>query len=520
MLSGALLLIRRKLLPRQTMWLTVIAIGLPSLVYSIWSTHVNPGPAYFITPTRMWELAIGGAVALAADRFRSIPHLAADIVAWAGMLCIGATLLLITPSTPWPGYAAALPTLGAAAVIAGGFSSTSRGPISILGTRAFCWVGALSYSLYLWHWPLIVFSTAYLDVSSLPLAAAAVILVVSVGLSRLTLKNVENPIRFSSRMAENPKNALSTGINISLAAATAGLLLVVNVFQHSRDQAAGSNVAQALGARVLGSRPSSSPAGVPVDKVDWFTPTAATAVLDHPDVYEDNCQLSFDVSAPKPCVYGDPQGKVTVAVVGDSKVVQWMPALKELAKSHHWKLVLNGKASCGFTSLPLERNGKPYSECIAWKEAVFRDLLERDKPDFLITSAGNGSVKLRQRDMNGLLEWWRPLSSAGVRIIAIANNPNPSHTPLYDCVAEHPDKLTACAFPKNPGSGSLAMKAAAGKVPNAHFIDLNDAICPSSMCPPIIGNVLIYRQGSHITRTYIRSLTPYLERNLARAGLR
>lgn len=521
MLSGALILIRRRLSPKLTMWLTLIAIGLPSLVYSIWSTNTNPGPAYFITPTRMWELAIGGAVALAADKCRTIPHLAADIVGWAGMLCIVATLLLVTPDTPWPGFAAALPTLGAAAIIAGGFSSTSKGPVSILGTRAFCWVGALSYSLYLWHWPLIVFLTTYLGVSSLTLIAAASVLVASIGLSWLTVKAVENPIRFSTRMTENPKYALSTGLNISLAAATAGLLLVVNVLQHSGDRAENLRPSQALGARVLGTHPSSSPAGIPADKIDWYTPTAATAVLDHPEVYEDGCQLSFNVSIPKPCIYGDPKGKITVAVVGDSKVVQWMPALQELAKAHHWRLVLNGKASCGFTSLPLKRQGKPYPECTDWKESVFKELLERETPDFLITSAGNGSVKLREREVEGLLKWWRPLSSAGIKIIAIANNPNPSsHTQLYECVAEHPDKLTLCAFPTNPGSGSPAMKAAAARLPNAHFIDLNDAICPTEMCPAIIGNVLIYRQGSHITRTYIRSLAPRLERSLAEAGLR
>nr|WP_255527985.1 SGNH hydrolase domain-containing protein [Pseudoxanthomonas sp. PXM02] len=264
--------------------------------------------------------------------------------------------------------------------------------------------------------------------------------------------------------------------------------------------------------------PRGDPAGRPVDHVEWYTPAAAQAVRDIPQAYGDDCQLSVEETSPKTCIYGKPDGKTTVAVVGDSKIVQWMPALELLAHQHDWKIVLHGKSSCGFHSRPLTLNGKPYTQCTEWNRAVLDRLLTQDKPDVLITSHGRGSRQINEKEVAALLDWWTPLAAKGTKIIAIANNPHPRGN-VYECVAENAERLTVCAFPRNTGSGTASLEAATKALPGSSFINMNDAICPDKLCAPIIGNVLIYRQGSHVTRTYIESMAPRLERELRAAGL-
>ena len=136
-------------------------VAIPSLLWSVYQTSYQPASAFFLTTTRMWELAIGGGVAIAATRLARMPRPAALLLGWIGLAAVAVAGVIFSTSTPWPGYAAALPTLGAAAVIAAGFAAGGAGPVMLLGTRPFLWVGALSYSLYLWHWPLLVAATAH-----------------------------------------------------------------------------------------------------------------------------------------------------------------------------------------------------------------------------------------------------------------------------------------------------------------------------------------------------------------------
>ncbi len=514
------LLAFRRVGKSKALWATIAGVALPSLCYSIYLTQTEPGPAYFSTLTRMWELAIGAAVALGAAAWARIPARIAQIVGWTGVAAIVAALLLINTNTPWPSYSAALPTLGAAAVIVGGYAAGNRGPVALLGTRGFCWVGAISYSLYLWHWPMIEFAKVRTGVDMLTPIVAAGVVALSMLLAWITLKFVENPIRFSTNMNANPRYALSTGANFSLIGAVAGLALVAYTsIDGAGTSVAGGEARVALGAKALRmDAPRGDPAGRPTDHVDWYTPAAAQAVRDIPQAYEDDCQLSVEETTPKTCIYGKPDGKTTVAVVGDSKIVQWMPALELLAHQHEWKILLHGKSSCGFHSRPLTLNGKPYTQCTEWNRAVLDRLLTQDKPDFLITSHGRGSRQANEKEVAALLEWWTPLAAQGTKIIAIANNPNPRGN-VYECVAENPEQLTTCAFPRNTGSGTASLEAASRALPGASFINMNDAICPDKLCAPIIGNVLIYRQGSHVTRTYIESMAPRLDSELRTAGL-
>lgn len=519
LLAAGFLLAKRWVAPRRIAWAALIAVGVPSFVWSVYLTGADQAQAYFVTTTRMWELAIGGLVAVAAGIWPKIKPSAAVAVGWAGLLAIVGSLLFQSTATAWPGYAAALPTVGTAAVIVAGFASGRYGPGALLGTAPMRWIGGLSYSLYLWHWPLIVMGAAY---KGEPLSGMDMLIAVavSVALAWITQRIIENPIRFSSTMAASPRFALSAGLNFSLLSAVAGIALILL----ASDRPATGTQPTALGARVLGSAPGSNGAGEPKDKVGWMVPDPRDALQDVPAVYADGCQGSVADDVPISCVYGDKTAEVTIAVVGDSKVAQWMPALEILARQNHWRLVTYTKSGCGFHPATLIVGGKPYRKCDAWNQKLIGKLTGENRPDFLITSQGRSSTgdtargRADEAVVAGLADWWSRLRSAGVGVVALADNPHPGMK-VYECVLENAERLSRCSFARHAGSGTAALKAAAARVDGVKFVDLTNAICPAARCAAVIGNVLVYRQGSHITKTYVESMADLLGAALKDAGL-
>ena len=526
LLVAVLWLFRSRIKPTTLLLGVTAAVGIPSLVYSILHTTSSPATAYFITTTRMWELAIGAAIALLAQPLGRMHPLFARALGWAGVAGLAVTLLLVSRETAWPSYAAALPTLCTAAVIAAGFAAGPQGPVALLGTRAMCWIGGISYSLYLWHWPLIQFAKAHWG-ATLPVSVTAGVVAASVVLAWMTLRWVENPIRFSERMRDNPRYALSTGINFSLAGVVFGLGVLVAVGAAPGQTPATTTQAGTtteatdapLGALALTQDGPDDPALLPTDTAARIVPAPERATADVPRAYGDGCQLPYSESTPKACYYGREKGRLTIAVVGDSKAVQWIPALEILAERHDWRILVHAKSACGFHSRPLKQfDGKPYVSCTEWNQAVVPLLLGEQKPDVIFTSMGSGSGGIDATEVAALRERWGLMARAGIKVVAMANNPSPGIN-VYECVGQNPTKLGACAFPRRPASATASMGAAAAEVPGVHYVDLNDSICARTVCSAVIGDVLVYRQGSHITRTYAETLAPRLEQALETVGI-
>jgi len=505
---------------------TSLSIGLalvavPSLLWSVYQTSYEPAAAFFITTTRMWELAIGGGVAIAATRLARMPRPVATLLGWTGLAAVAVAGMIFSVHTPWPGYAAAVPTLGSAAVIAAGFAAGGTGPVVLLCTRPFQWVGALSYSIYLWHWPVLVAATAHWGPLSLKRGLAVAAL--SVVPAWVTYRLVENPLRHSPVISRSPRLALSLGANFSLIGVVAGLGLVLALPSIS---GAGQGGRFALGATILSAHPRNDPAGAPVDEVAYITPDPLHATEDVPDLYHDHCQQGFASSKPTSCVYGREDAPTTVALVGDSKAVQWLPALQILAQARDWRIITYTKARCSFAQVELTVEGRPWPACSAWNAKVLDRLVGHDRPDFVVTSQGRRTAANGQGDplemmVSGLRATWSTLTAAGVEVFVLKDSLQP-FMPLYACVAENPHRLTRCTYDRERGiaasAGPTQALAAIG-MDGVHVIDMTDAICPTVRCASVIGNVLVYRQGSHLTATYVESLAPRLGQELASAGL-
>ncbi|WP_353618193.1 acyltransferase family protein [Phycicoccus sp. SLBN-51] len=493
------------------------AIAVPSLAYSVWHTITVPAHAYFATTTRVWELGVGAALAIwAVDQH---PHRVrfGGVLGWVGLAVVVGTAFLLPDTAGWPGAWALLPTLGTAAVILSGWGEGSQGPGRLLSLRPLVWVGGLSYSLYLWHWPLRVFADELWPGGT----ARAWAVLLSVVPAYLGYRLVERPVHHTPRLARSTRRSLTLGAALSLVGVLAGIPLITApaVFETKPPTGALPPLEQ-LGAGTLGETPSADPAAYAVDDWGWLTPDPERAGEDRPSADVDRCQVDERTSTPVRCEFGVKDGPLTIALVGDSKALQWLPALERAAPGQGWRIITYGKSSCAFAAGTTELSRAHYQSCDDWNEAVIRQLVA-DPPDLVVTStqadaALRGDKVSRSALVDYLARRWKGLQRAGVPVAVIGDNPG-SPSDLDSCMARNPRHLTRCAFDRETAlanTGLDAQRAAALKAPGVELIDLTPWICPVERCPVAIGHVVIHRAGDHITATYAATLGPQIARQL------
>lgn len=196
---------RRVPIVRKLAVVLLAVIGV-SFVLAVVQTASNANAAYFSPFTRAWELALGALVAVGSGPLSKLPPVLAAVLTWAGVACVLLAAFLYTGATPYPGDAVALPVLGAAAIIAGGAAAPTLGAEALLGRLPLQWLGLISYSLYLWHWPLLVVPE---EQSSHPLSTERKLLLVlvAVAVSAFSFLLIENPIRNAKYLSH--RNVLS-----------------------------------------------------------------------------------------------------------------------------------------------------------------------------------------------------------------------------------------------------------------------------------------------------------------------
>jgi len=523
LLVAVALVLRHRRRGRRMPGRAVMAAGLglvavPSFVCSVVWTASSPSVAFFVTPTRLWEMAVGAGVSLGAALWVRLPRGAAAATMGAGLVAVVVAALVLDGSAPWPGSSALLPVLGTAAVIVGGARAGGSPVGRALASRPSVWVGGLSYSLYLWHWPLLVAAQARWG--ELRVRQAVGVLAVSVVLAWLSHRYVENPVRFSERLSRSPRRALGLGAALTAVGVLAGAVVVLpSALAVPGGGGAPGAARAALGAQAL--LDPSYPDPSSVDHVDRITPAPDRATLDVPAIYEDGCQVLGELATT--CVYGDRDSTVTVVLVGDSKAGQWESVLDRIASRRGWRLVTVLKSACAFSDATLRgSDGGPFTGCDRWNAAAL-DQVRAARPSLVLTSQGafealddggaDGSSAVSAEPLvEGLVSRWTTLADEGVPVVAIAGNAEPPQE-IYECVAEHTDSLSSCTF-RPRWKVARVQREAVRDVPGARLLDLGDLVCPHDSCPAVIGGVLVYRQGSHLTRTFVDSTEPELERRL------
>lgn len=497
----------------------VLVITVPSLVWSVFYTYAAPGPAYFVTTTRLWELGVGAIVAVFAVYFERIPSAAGYTVGTFGLAAIAVSVLTYTPATPFPGYQALLPTLGAAGVIVGGMGGReARGVGALLNLRAMRWTGDISYSLYLWHWPLVVIGT-YLLGGTLEFWQGLVIITIALLPAWLSYRFVETPFREWEYLKQAVSASLMAGLVLMIVSSLAGATLLlapappslsapVQTFDDGLDDTP-EDAPTKLGAELLAVDPT---VGIAVDVVPGgFTPSAVDASKDNPAIYSDGCHQEENQSAAKACAYGDLTSDFVVALAGDSHAAQWQPALAAIATQNGWRLDTYTKSSCPVIASKIQLDAAPYDSCSEWNANLMATLTGANRPDFLILSAASYMAAPGEAPVaDGYAQAWNTLKAAGLPYAIIEDVPRPSMN-VPECVSANPETLTKCATPAavSEDNGAKNQRRAAQATGDT-LVDMRPYICPNDPCAAIIGNVLVYRDTNHLTATYATTLSAVL----------
>lgn len=506
----------------------LLVVAIPSFVASVVLTGTSQASAFFLTATRLWELAVGALVAIGAARLARLPRAVAVSLAWAGALAIAFGTFMFTTATAWPGGLALVPVLGTAAVIAAGMGGTRSVIGRILGWRPMVWVGGLSYSLYLWHWPVLIFGEEFFGEltgkQSLALAVASVVP------AYLSLRFVENPVRYSRRLAKGASLALAIGAALTLAGIAAGFAVMAATPRQadvpqvdlvlSEPTPSALPTLAVLGAQVLGQDPTHSSAGYPKDEYELIVPAPEAAAEDVPSSYAERCQANSVTIKVRVCSTGDLKSSLVIAALGDSKMMQYFDAFDIVGKELGVRFEFRAKSACPSTDGYPTNEGDPYDSCVTFNETVFASL-EEDPPAAVIVGGGvapDVDETNPDAEKDGLVARWQRFEGLGSTVIVMIEPPRPpGPDDVFVCMQKNPSNATECAYDKARAvarSMAPVERSALEEVPDAVAIDVTDFVCPHTNCAPVIGNVLVQRKRSHLTNTYAISLVPELLRQL------
>ncbi|MCZ4557756.1 acyltransferase family protein [Rhodococcus maanshanensis] len=501
-------------------------------VSSAW-TDTLPSWAFFSLPSRAWELAAGGLVALSLRGWSRLPATAATVAGWAGLVLLVLACTRLDETTPYPGTAALLPVLGTVLVIGAGCAAPRLGVgrgLSLAPIRA---VGRVSYSWYLWHWPALLLMPALLG-HPLGLLGRLGAVALSAGLAMLTLYLVENPVRFAAPLRDSASRSLALGGAITAVAVCAGLLLLVARPVPVGHGAAAADLTVTTAPAPAAAAPSVDPHEAAVQQLTAqvhaavtesaatlavpsnLSPTLADAPADKPEVFVNGCVRSWLEVGAIDCAAGDPTSTTTVALVGDSHAAMWDPAFESAAEQRHWRLKTLGKVTCPLLDLPITSPylGREYSECEQWRgEVVAR--LQAERPRLIVLSMSRryggdfGFDVYGPAWLDSLTRMVAQLRATGAAVLVLGPVPDP-HSTVPTCLSAHLDDVTACS-PLRPvavNAAGVAAEAAATAAGGGQYADLTELFCTADRCPVIVGKDLVFRDDNHLTLEHALALTP------------
>ncbi|MGB3730974.1 acyltransferase family protein [Microbacterium sp.] len=502
----------------------VMLLTVVSFILSIAYTAAAPAPAYFATFTRAWEFGVGGALALAGPYIR-ITQLMRNVFSFLGLALIVATGILYGHTTPFPSGYAAVPVIGAAMIIAAGTPRAGDGPVVLLhdrltATRPIQWLGAVSYSVYLWHWPLIVIAPFALNTSMTgPLRVG--VLMISLLLAGLTKHFIEDGgqhWRFWNNSSPRAFAVMLAGF-LLIAACVAGVLSIY--YPRAAADRPPATVAM---------KPCQGPAAMApgADCPDRFTSVNYVVMTAKNEYYYTPPECGDFMSE---LTYGEKKTTMTcdfsagtskplqVALVGDSHVQQWQGAVFDLARRHHWVVTTSYFGGCPatdaeFIGFRTSWGAADVLACRQWSQDISKYIASKS-PDVVLTSmaardqlSDDGSGRPQAQQMvSGLASYWKRWTAKGIRVLPIVNPPYNAEVRPPDCLMLNEKDPVSCARPRAEAS-PLDPIATASKALKLQALDLTDRFCDAGSCYAAIGGVPVYYDADHLNLEYVRLLEP------------
>lgn len=447
-----------------------IVTGL-SLLLSIYLTQVEPIWAFYSLPTRAWELGIGALLLFIPEKYlrnRYFP--------WLGVIGIVYAAINFNESTAFPGSIALVPVLATALLIGTipiwprFFNDLSNNPVSQ-------WLGAISYPLYLWHWPALVLPSSALG-RPLRIRESFLCILLTIVLAHLTSKYIEQPLRHRSFSAKKTYGffAITTVVSLLVAlgiSSTASSIISVKGTSYSFD---------------------------------------LIKVMERPLVYEDDCHVNYGEELSGDCTYGVINSDKKIVLYGDSHAAQWFPALQRLAVEKGYELISLTKSACASVDVPRPDQGAfKNADCEKWRENSIKRI-QKLKPDAVIISSFQHFTP--PPSYPNREQWWNEgqrrllsdLRGSSNNLIYISDTPQP------------PRDIPSCLATSNVKNCNTTKKTPNVIIDGFKQIDPTPWLCART-CPAIKDGYVVYRDGSHISVEAALALSEQLGNALRDKGL-
>ncbi|MGA1836825.1 acyltransferase family protein [Herbiconiux sp. 11R-BC] len=518
---------------KRRKWVGLIAVlavvGVASFALSIFFTATDPASAYFVTYTRVWEFAVGGALAL-LPRLRPTRAWQSNILGYGGIAVVLACGYFFTASTPFPGYMAAIPVLGTAAIIVSHHREKPWDAGRVLSIRPVSFIGDISYSLYLWHWPLIIIAP-YVPGWGLSTLNRVALFLFCFVIAWLTKRFIEDPARrWRFFVGRRPR---VTMIGVVAAMAVSSLFVgAAWAVQQPKYDAEASQLASTLANPPdcfgAASGPTNGLTAVPAPCVNpaldgQIIPSPGFGNADRPEHPE--CLSTLNDATVRDCQFGSTAADAPqVALIGDSHAYALMDPFIAMAEKNGWHLTTYLKGGCPWTATPMTGSDAFSQSCDTWRASLTEQLSAHTPFGAVFTAAlvdrATASTSAEADTVAaGYTGAWQQVLGAGTPIVTIVDNPSWSDDP-NKCLRTSAE--SSCTEPRSdalPAFDPLAIAAsgAAAQGQPVTLLDFSSTYCSDTTCPAVIGGANVYRDPDHLTRTFAFTLEPFLSTAIASA---
>ncbi|ANS79769.1 O-antigen acetylase [Serinicoccus hydrothermalis] len=528
---------RRSEMGRRRVFIVLSMVTAASLAWAMVETLQSPSTAYFSTFTRAWELGLGGLLAVAASRFRTRDP---RVHLWASHLGLGIIIaagLMLTPDWDFPGPWALLPVAGTLLIVASGIGAPSDGLNSLLTNRPARYLGRISFSLYLWHWPVVVFLQPFIREGSLPYVLTA--LALSLVLASLSYHLVEDPIRRSAWLTPAARRRIGNAARRRRFKIQTTVLAILFPLTGGAAYAsvlhAWPDVTPATSAATL-DRPAEEheqaeeapqsieqQISIALERTDWpqfAVPLENLEDSKAPEWTQDGCIDVSDADLER-CTYEGPASK-TAVVLGDSVAISWMAGIREALSDADYEVVLITMGQCPAVAASVSDLGGAAD--FAGRCQTFQDWSNEKVDDYspdlvVLSSAENslGRLTSSATERGAVLEWRTATERTLKRLVAperdvVVLAPPPEGVNLQGCVTRFngPSSCTS-TIGENWTLQSEAELGAAQATEGARYVSTRDWFCRSDgLCPAFVDDIPVRADGNHLTARYSEFLAPEL----------
>lgn len=485
-----------------------VVVSLTSFAISLYLSSTLPILSFYMMPARIWQFALGASVFVAlhwvtgADNGRTASANAKAVMAaigLLGMLLILGSSMLLGPSMNYPGWLALFPSFGAAFVIATGRTASASGLPAVLASRPFVWVGDRSYSIYLWHWPILILGES-LGVSG-SVAGQVLLVALTLVIASLCYRYVELPFwkgRYNKAAPSRVVQYAAAAVILSV-----GLFAVLERNVYAVQLHAASN--------------------------QGYNPRYDAP----PEIYRAglNCDTGHFGTDIVPCPIGKKDGESLAVLWGDSVGAQWSPTVSGVLAPHDWQILVLTKSACAIIDKTYyyAKVGGAYEVCTEWRKRVI-EYISMVEPDIVFVGSSAFYDFTPADWVDGTAGILHQLATSTERVVLVPGTPTLSFNApscledpwrfsfrLIDGERECEEARTETISDEVAGY----LERAAGAFPNVDVLNLDDLVCPDGLCAAqTVNGVVVFRDEVHVTASFAKSIIPEFGRRMDGLGIR